>query len=64
MITKIYDALRTNFEAQRAYKKTISSLGRLNGRQLHDIGIARCDIPRLAAEAADKARQAQNEVPA
>lgn len=39
----------------RVYRETYSELSQLNDRELNDLGIARSEIARLAAEAADKA---------
>lgn len=32
----------------RKYKNTFNELNRLSDRELHDIGIQRCDIPYIA----------------
>lgn len=56
MINKIYDTVWSKIKARRAYSNTMTTLNKLNGRELRDIGVARCDIPRLAQEAADKAK--------
>jgi uncharacterized protein YjiS (DUF1127 family) len=40
--------------ARQAYKRTLSTLSKLDCRSLRDIGISRCDIPRLATEAATR----------
>lgn len=44
-----------NLRKSAAYKKTINELGRLTDRELHDIGVHRCDIHRIAEEAMQKA---------
>lgn len=31
------------------YRRVVSELNRLNDKELSDIGINRCDIPRIAA---------------
>ena len=56
MIQRIYDTLRAGIRSHMAYNRTEKLLGQLNGRQLQDIGISRSDIPRLAEDAAAKAR--------
>lgn len=38
-------------ERRRQYNHTHGELSRLSDRDLADIGIARCDIPMIAAEA-------------
>lgn len=42
---------------RRAYREAVSELSALTDRNLVDIGIARCDIPAVAREAA-KAKRA------
>jgi uncharacterized protein YjiS (DUF1127 family) len=42
----------------RAYHQTVSELEMLSDRDLADIGIARCDIPAIARDAAKAARAA------
>lgn len=37
---------------REAYAQTVNELGALTDRDLNDLGIARCDIRRLAREAA------------
>lgn len=44
-----------NLRKSAAYKKTVNELNRLSDRELHDIGIHRCDIDRIATEAMQKA---------
>ena len=39
-------------EERRAYREAVSELGALTDRDLTDIGVARCDIPAVAREAA------------
>lgn len=41
------------FDRQARVKKTVSELSRLTDRELSDLGISRCDIDRIANEAAD-----------
>jgi len=36
--------------AWKRYNQSLNELGHLNDRELADIGITRCDIPRLAWE--------------
>jgi uncharacterized protein YjiS (DUF1127 family) len=38
-------------ERRQQYRHTLGELSRLSDRDLADIGIARCDIPMIAAEA-------------
>lgn len=54
VISEIYDRLRRHLMARHAYNRTMVTLGRLDARSLQDIGVSRCDIPRLACEAAVK----------
>ena len=35
----------------RKYRQTVSELGRMSDRELHDLGIGRGDISRIAREA-------------
>jgi uncharacterized protein YjiS (DUF1127 family) len=35
--------------AMRGYRRTVNELSQLSDRELADIGIDRCDIPRIAA---------------
>lgn len=46
-------AIKRRMEMSMRYKTTMEQLGRLNNRELADIGISRCDIPRLAREHAE-----------
>jgi uncharacterized protein YjiS (DUF1127 family) len=53
-------------QSWRRYGLAIQELSQLNDRELSDIGITRCDIPRIAWEhagRADSVRQALNEAP-
>lgn len=52
-INKLAKAIRLSMEKSMRYKATMEQLGRLNNRELADIGISRCDIPRLAREHAE-----------
>lgn len=56
MILEIYDRLRRHLMARHAYNRTVATLGRLDSKSLQDIGVSRCDIPRLAREAAVNVR--------
>jgi len=49
----MFEVLKSRYSAWRRYSRTMSELGNLSNRELSDLGIARCDIPRLAREAAD-----------
>jgi len=42
--------LKTLIRNYRQYKQTVKELHRLTNRELSDIGISRCDIPRIARE--------------
>lgn len=43
-----------NMKKSAAYKRTLNELSRLTDRELHDIGVHRCDIHRIAEEAMQK----------
>ena len=36
---------------RQAFRRTVAELDACSERDLHDLGIARCDIPRIAREA-------------
>lgn len=40
-------------QQHRIYRQTYNELSALSARELDDLGIARCDIRRIALEAAD-----------
>lgn len=40
-----------SFSNWRKYRQTVSELGRMTNRELHDLGIDRSDIYRVAREA-------------
>lgn len=40
-----------SFNNWRKYRQTVSELGRMTTRELHDLGIDRADITRVAREA-------------
>jgi uncharacterized protein YjiS (DUF1127 family) len=40
-----------SFNNWRKYRQTITELGRMTNRELHDLGIDRSDIQRVAREA-------------
>lgn len=40
-----------SFNNWRKYRQTVSELGRMSNRDLHDLGIDRADIQRVAREA-------------
>ncbi|MEZ5932308.1 MAG: DUF1127 domain-containing protein [Alphaproteobacteria bacterium] len=46
-------------ERRRQYNHTYGELSRLSDHDLADIGIARCDIPAIAAEATRPASKAR-----
>jgi uncharacterized protein YjiS (DUF1127 family) len=43
-----------SFSNWRKYRQTVSELGRMTTRELHDLGIDRSDIHRVAREAAGR----------
>ncbi len=49
MLTKVAKALNR----YSAYRRTTTELGRLTDRELSDLGIARCDINRVARAGAN-----------
>lgn len=40
--------LARSFNNWRKYRQTVSELGRMSTRELHDLGISRSDIQRVA----------------
>ena len=40
-----------SFNNWRKYRQTVNELGRMSSRELHDLGIDRADIHRVAREA-------------
>lgn len=47
----MFEQLKARYSNWQRYRRTISELGSLTDRDLADLGISRCDIPRLAREA-------------
>ena len=47
-VTRIVVAARIKLKQDRIYRSTVDALGRLDDHQLHDIGVARSDILRVA----------------
>ncbi|MBB5572397.1 MULTISPECIES: DUF1127 domain-containing protein [Rhizobium] len=43
--------LTRSFNNWRKYRQTVNELGRMSTRELHDLGIDRSDIRRVAREA-------------
>jgi uncharacterized protein YjiS (DUF1127 family) len=43
--------LARSFNNWRKYRQTVNELGRMTTRELHDLGISRSDIVRVAREA-------------
>ncbi|GAC1042340.1 MULTISPECIES: DUF1127 domain-containing protein [Rhizobium] len=43
--------LTRSFNNWRKYRQTVNELGRMSARELHDLGIDRADIHRVAREA-------------
>ncbi|OLP57717.1 DUF1127 domain-containing protein [Xaviernesmea oryzae] len=46
--------LTRSFSAWRQYRQTVSELGRMSNRELHDLGIDRTDIRVVARAAVNK----------
>lgn len=44
------------FRKRKAYLNTVRELSKLSDRDLHDIGLGRCDIRRLALDVAETVR--------
>lgn len=44
------NSLAKRYRAHRSYKNTLAELGRLNNRELSDIGINRSDIDAIARD--------------
>jgi len=45
----ILEKIAKKIEQYNRYRRTVIELSNLTNRDLADIGIARCDIPRIAA---------------
>ena len=43
-----------SFNNWRKYRQTVTELGRMTNRELHDLGIDRSDIHRVAREASSR----------
>ncbi|WP_439871791.1 DUF1127 domain-containing protein [Rhizobium leguminosarum] len=43
-----------SFNNWRKYRQTVTELGRMTDRELHDLGIDRSDIHRVAREASSR----------
>ncbi|WP_010057046.1 DUF1127 domain-containing protein [Rhizobium etli] len=43
-----------SFNNWRKYRQTVTELGRMTNRELHDLGIDRSDIRRVAREASSR----------
>jgi uncharacterized protein YjiS (DUF1127 family) len=43
-------SLRRTISDYRLYRKTLEELDNLTDRDLNDLGLGRCDIPRIARE--------------
>jgi uncharacterized protein YjiS (DUF1127 family) len=43
-----------SFNNWRKYRQTVTELGRMSNRELHDLGIDRSDIHRVAREASSR----------
>lgn len=46
----MFENMYKHIKKSTRYKKTIDELSKLTDRELSDIGISRCDIPRIAKE--------------
>ena len=46
----MFETLKSRYSSWKRYSRTVSELQSLSDRDLADLGIARCDIPRLARE--------------
>ena len=46
----MWDRLQEKLAEQRKMNQTIKELSKLNDKELHDLGIGRCDIHRIAKE--------------
>ncbi|WP_327210558.1 DUF1127 domain-containing protein [Rhizobium leguminosarum] len=44
-------SIAKSFNNWRKYRQTITELGRMSNRELHDLGIDRADIRRVARDA-------------
>jgi uncharacterized protein YjiS (DUF1127 family) len=44
-------SIAKSFNNWRKYRQTITELGRMSNRELHDLGIDRADIQRVARDA-------------
>jgi uncharacterized protein YjiS (DUF1127 family) len=47
----MFEVLKSRYAVWKRYSRTVSELEMLSTRELADLGISRCDIPRLAREA-------------
>jgi uncharacterized protein YjiS (DUF1127 family) len=47
----MFDFLSRRYQRWQLYNRTIAELEGLTNRDLADLGIARCDIPRIARDA-------------
>lgn len=45
------NALKNRYARWRRYRRTLNELSGLTNRDLHDLGIARAQIPHIAREA-------------
>lgn len=44
-------SIARSFNNWRKYRQTVTELGRMSNRELHDLGIDRADIRRVARDA-------------
>ena len=56
-IRRFFKGLAMWSATNRAYQNTVAELSVLSDRDLEDIGIARCDIPQIARDAAEEVRR-------
>ena len=48
---RLFDGIAVKAQQRAAYKKTVDELSALTDRELNDLGIARTEIPAIAAKA-------------
>ena len=49
-LSRLWERFQDLRERRAGYRDTMNQLGRLNDRELRDIGIYRCDIRRIAED--------------
>ena len=48
----MFETLKTRYSTWKKYSRTVAELESLSTRELSDLGFGRCDIRRIAREAA------------